>query len=148
MLPCHLHDCLLRHSALTRSCPSHAAVTNVQACLERRQQPRECMSLITACSDMSLPILHSCTLASKSNVAHAEALNSALFVVCLDTAAPPSTGNRMTDAALQCLHGGGSEANSANRWFDKTIQVSAGVVQCGSVVVERRVVYAGRLQLV
>ena len=52
-----------------------------------------------------------------------EEMNKALFVLCIDSKAPVDSGNRMTDAALQCVHGGGFKSNSGNRWFDKTIQV-------------------------
>lgn len=61
--------------------------------------------------------------ANKENEKHLSAIQKALFVLCLDSVVPPSTGNAMTDAALMCVHGGGSKGNSGNRWFDKTIQV-------------------------
>uniref|UniRef100_A0A2P2HYR7 Carnitine O-acetyltransferase-like n=1 Tax=Hirondellea gigas TaxID=1518452 RepID=A0A2P2HYR7_9CRUS len=64
--------------------------------------------------------------ADKRNADHLQTINRALFVVCLDNVVTPSTGNPMTDAALQCVHGGGSKGNSANRWFDKTIQFIIG----------------------
>lgn len=36
--------------------------------------------------------------------------------------------NRQTLAAKQFIHGGGSVGNVANRWYDKTVQVSQNVV--------------------
>eukprot|EP01122_Echinamoeba_exundans_P012613 TRINITY_DN531_c0_g1_i2.p1 TRINITY_DN531_c0_g1~~TRINITY_DN531_c0_g1_i2.p1 ORF type:complete len:672 (-),score=160.91 TRINITY_DN531_c0_g1_i2:64-1950(-) len=53
------------------------------------------------------------------NRASLEALESAAFMVCLDDEAPQS-GNAECELLL---HGGGSQRQSANRWFDKTIQV-------------------------
>uniref|UniRef100_A0A914XCN8 Choline/carnitine acyltransferase domain-containing protein n=1 Tax=Plectus sambesii TaxID=2011161 RepID=A0A914XCN8_9BILA len=56
-----------------------------------------------------------------------EAIETALFVVCLDK--PTTHGPDRTDGdeqARQSLHGGGSESNSGNRWFDKTLQFVIG----------------------
>ena len=44
--------------------------------------------------------------------------------MCLDGPIRFPTENRMTDAALQCIHGNGHKDNGGNRWFDKTIQVN------------------------
>jgi len=63
---------------------------------------------------------------SPSNAAFLERIQRSLFSVCLDTVLPPSSGEPMTDAALMCVHGGGSEVNSGNRFFDKTIQFVIG----------------------
>ncbi|XP_044760745.1 choline O-acetyltransferase [Coccinella septempunctata] len=69
-----------------------------------------------------------------------------LLVICLDEALPPSfncrlhrgakghsAGNRdEANLSAQMLHGGGSGFNSANRWFDKTIQIIiSGDGACG-----------------
>lgn len=76
-------------------------------------------------------------LADPVNRTSCEAIERALLVLCLD--APITTafnssralasqghnvdGRDETNMAHQMLHGGGSKANSANRWFDKTIQL-------------------------
>ncbi|KAK4880539.1 hypothetical protein RN001_008685 [Aquatica leii] len=59
-------------------------------------------------------------------------IQQCLFLVCLDDAMPCcSYPNLQTEGALQFIHGGGSCANSGNRWFDKTIQF---IVGCGGTV--------------
>ncbi|XP_033108263.1 choline O-acetyltransferase-like [Anneissia japonica] len=56
-----------------------------------------------------------------------------IFVLCLDENMdhPPTDINKPMDKedvplAKQMLHGGGSELNSGNRWFDKTMQFIVG----------------------
>lgn len=54
-----------------------------------------------------------------TNRASLDTLESAAFVVCLDDEVPK-------DNNAECdllVHGGGSQRQSANRWFDKTVQV-------------------------
>ncbi|CAG9860188.1 unnamed protein product [Phyllotreta striolata] len=73
-------------------------------------------------------------------------ITKSLLVVCLDESLPNTfncrfqrggkghfTSNRdETNIAHQMLHGGGSTNNSANRWFDKTVQlVISGDGACG-----------------
>lgn len=49
-----------------------------------------------------------------------------ICLVCLDV---PGTGELSdTHRALQLLHGGGCSLNGANRWYDKSLQVSALLV--------------------
>ncbi|GLV45383.1 Choline acetyltransferase [Carabus blaptoides fortunei] len=64
-------------------------------------------------------------------------IERSLLVVCLDEPLPTSFNCRLqrggrghtagqrdeTNMALQMIHGGGSSVNTANRWFDKTIQI-------------------------
>ncbi|XP_068735255.1 carnitine O-acetyltransferase-like isoform X1 [Montipora capricornis] len=66
----------------------------------------------------------------RKNKANLEAIEDAVFVLCLDQPPPhstqsPSVMERPTSSvtARQCLHGDGTQYNSANRWFDKIIQV-------------------------
>lgn len=54
------------------------------------------------------------------------AIEKSIFTVCLDAPlASVSDDLYYSRAAAQMLHGGGSRWNSGNRWFDKTLQVSA-----------------------
>lgn len=58
------------------------------------------------------------------NKASVEAIQKALFVVCLDQQIPVADPNDdMNVAGSQLIHGGGSKQNSGNRWFDKTLQL-------------------------
>lgn len=68
-----------------------------------------------------------------------ELIEQALCLICLDESLPTtfnangfiganaaghfSGGRDESNMAHQMIHGGGSECNSANRWFDKTMQV-------------------------
>lgn len=59
-----------------------------------------------------------------NNECHLKDIQSALFTVSLDQSVPvehPENANEV--CSDQLIHGGGSEQNSGNRWFDKTIQV-------------------------
>ncbi|CAG9825538.1 unnamed protein product [Phaedon cochleariae] len=53
-------------------------------------------------------------------------IQKSLFLVALDNPMPDSNDSRRSLASKQCIHGGGSMANSANRWFDKTVQFVIG----------------------
>lgn len=59
----------------------------------------------------------------KTNKESVSAIQRSICTVCLDGAMPPVSDKYSTCAVLQVLHGGGSEWNSANRWFDSTVQV-------------------------
>ncbi|XP_028427277.1 carnitine O-acetyltransferase-like [Perca flavescens] len=61
----------------------------------------------------------------KTNKKSVLAIQSGIFTVCLDGAMPPGETfhNNATD---QVLHGGGSQWNSGNRWFDKGLQIIIG----------------------
>lgn len=64
-------------------------------------------------------------------------IQKAMLVVCLDEPLPATYNSKLhkgskghqagqrdeTNMMLQMLHGGGSNCNSANRWFDKTVQL-------------------------
>ncbi|KAM7393454.1 hypothetical protein PAMA_008213 [Pampus argenteus] len=55
------------------------------------------------------------------------AIERSIFVVCLDGPMPKVSDEMYTNnAACQILHGGGSQWNSGNRWFDKPMQFIIG----------------------
>ncbi|XP_072377173.1 carnitine O-acetyltransferase [Diabrotica undecimpunctata] len=53
-------------------------------------------------------------------------IQRSLFLVALDNPMPEHNDSRRSMAGKQFIHGGGSRANSANRWFDKTLQFVIG----------------------
>ena len=66
------------------------------------------------------------------NCSSLDVIESAQFVLCLDCGHPstsslpshsPFSETHSTVLLNRCLHGGGSEFNSENRWFDSGIQV-------------------------
>ncbi|CAO4382976.1 unnamed protein product [Caenorhabditis nigoni] len=72
-------------------------------------------------------IVYSSLKKDNKNAESLEAVEKALFVVCLDKSSDPPVGYTEKDEqSRQALHGGGSKVNSCNRWFDKTIQFVIG----------------------
>ncbi|XP_018008579.1 carnitine O-acetyltransferase [Hyalella azteca] len=99
----------------------------LQSILERSTRPAVPLGLLTTQNRNVWGQAYKALLkASAENAASLREVQRSLFLVCLDAVVQPSTGNAMTDAALQCLHGGGTSGNSGNRWFDKTIQFVVG----------------------
>ncbi|KAL7381606.1 hypothetical protein ABVT39_008415 [Epinephelus coioides] len=63
----------------------------------------------------------------KTNKESVSALERSIVTVCLDGAMPPASDNMYrTSGFHQVLHGGGSQWNGGNRWFDKGIQLIIG----------------------
>lgn len=78
-------------------------------------------------------------LQDEQNARNIELIEKSLINLCLDETLPPSFNARgfigaplsthmagerdETNMAHEMIHGGGSENNSANRWFDKTMQI-------------------------
>lgn len=67
---------------------------------------------------------HFFSLADKTNKESVQAIQRSIFTLCLDAPMPQVSDEIYCNrAAVQMLHGGGSQWNSGNRWFDKTLQV-------------------------
>ena len=75
-------------------------------------------------------------MADPVNRASLVAIEDCMFILCLDESMPLSFNHQQSidetrqnlrddvSLALQMLHGHGARHNAANRWFDKTMQVS------------------------
>lgn len=61
------------------------------------------------------------------NCKNMKLIQSSLFTVSLDQCVPFEENDKYNVLSQQLIHGGGSAQNSANRWMDKTIQVSCTV---------------------
>ena len=72
---------------------------------------------------MYCTITYTCIL-DKTNKASIQNIKRSIFVLCLDELLPGDMSDERSVAAKMMLHGGGSQLNTGNRWFDKTIQVS------------------------
>lgn len=53
-------------------------------------------------------------------------ISRALCIVCLDEDGGACAGDADTAALLRAMTGAGTKHHSANRWFDKTVQVRVG----------------------
>lgn len=78
-------------------------------------------------------------LLDEQNARNIELIEKSLILLCLDESLPTSfnvegfagasqgdhstCGRDETNMAHEMIHGGGSECNSSNRWFDKTMQI-------------------------
>lgn len=60
--------------------------------------------------------------ADSTNRDSLDMIERCICLVCLDT--PGGLELSDTNRALQLLHGGGCSKNGANRWYDKSLQVS------------------------
>ena len=78
-------------------------------------------------------------LLDEQNCRNIELIEQSLILLCLDETLPPTFNARgfvgatpsyhitqdrdETNMAHEMIHGGGSDCNTANRWFDKTMQI-------------------------
>ncbi|XP_078477849.1 carnitine O-acetyltransferase-like [Lampetra planeri] len=72
---------------------------------------------------------HDILIRDKLNRESTRVIQQSIFAVCLDAPMPPTTGEedmQLSRMSAEILHGGGSRANSGNRWFDKTLQFVVG----------------------
>lgn len=78
------------------------------------------VKLVLSLSDASL-----LSGSDPTNKASVSSIQRSIFTLCLDGSTSGAAGDQSRSAAaVQMLHGGGSRGYSANRWFDKTLQVT------------------------
>jgi retron-type reverse transcriptase len=53
-----------------------------------------------------------------------DTINDSLLVLCLDDSYKNTNKNTETSVGWNLFNGGGTKYNTANRWFDKTLQVN------------------------
>ena len=71
-------------------------------------------------------------------MSYLEDIERSIFVLSLDKTIPViSSTDQETIHLNQTNHGGGSQMNSGNRWFDKIFQVGKGFVDrtCSSICI-------------
>lgn len=96
-------------------------------CNSSQQTNTEPVGILTTLDRDSWGKTYANLIKDKTNKDSVSAIQRSIFTVCLDEAMPQVTNELYRScAAVQMLHGGGSQWNSGNRWFDKTLQFIIG----------------------
>lgn len=72
---------------------------------------------------------------SSKNANSIKVIQESLFTVSLDECIPSTAENVYNVMGLQLIHGGGTSKNSANRWMDKTIQVTKDIFKKKKIII-------------
>ncbi|BFZ05970.1 hypothetical protein BsWGS_09009 [Bradybaena similaris] len=91
-------------------------------CVNLSKEPGAPVGILTSMDRTTWGKVYAGMLNDKTNKACLESIQSSMFAVCLDGPQPETDGDPIELATSIVLHGGGSQAYSANRWFDKTMQ--------------------------
>ncbi|XP_038600981.1 carnitine O-acetyltransferase isoform X1 [Tachyglossus aculeatus] len=99
------------------------------------QANKEPIGILTSNHRNSWAKAYNNLIKDKTNKASVRSIQKSIFTVCLDAPMPRvSEDVYKSRVAAQMLHGGGSQLNSGNRWFDKTLQfIVAEDGSCGLV---------------
>ena len=77
----------------------------------------------TASQPASVSYLTISRLIDEVNTESLNMIETSIFILCLDEAVASNGRRDENSIALQMLHGQGTDLNSCNRWYDKTMQV-------------------------
>uniref|UniRef100_A0A673BLJ5 Carnitine O-acetyltransferase n=1 Tax=Sphaeramia orbicularis TaxID=375764 RepID=A0A673BLJ5_9TELE len=96
-------------------------------CSSSKQTNMDPVGILTTLDRDSWGKTYNSLIKDKTNKESVSAIQRSIFTVCLDGQMPPVSDDMLRScAAVQMLHGGGSQWNSGNRWFDKTLQFIIG----------------------
>lgn len=96
-------------------------------CSSSKQTNPDPVGVLTTLDRDSWGRVYQNLIKDKTNKDSVSEIQRSIFTVCLDGAMPEVTEDMSRScAAVQMLHGGGSQWNSGNRWFDKTLQFIIG----------------------
>lgn len=98
----------------------------LRQCYEMSQQKAEPVGMLSALPRDSWHEAYDVLIADPTNKETIKTIQSSLFVLSLDYGIANPSGDDAIDACHMLIHGGGSRANSGNRWFDKTLQLVVG----------------------
>uniref|UniRef100_I3K0D8 Carnitine O-acetyltransferase a n=1 Tax=Oreochromis niloticus TaxID=8128 RepID=I3K0D8_ORENI len=96
-------------------------------CSSSLETSTEPVGILTSLNRDSWSKCYDRLIQDKTNKEALSAIQRSICVVCLDKAMPQVPDDMYTRCnVLQMMHGGGSQWNSANRWFDKSLQFIIG----------------------
>ncbi|XP_059181798.1 carnitine O-acetyltransferase-like isoform X2 [Centropristis striata] len=96
-------------------------------CISSPQTNTEPVGILTTENRDLWSKTYSNLMQDETNKESLQAIKSSLFTVCLDQATPEVSEDMYhSSAVLHGIHGGGSQLNSGNRWFDKSMQLYVG----------------------
>ncbi|XP_055628400.1 carnitine O-acetyltransferase [Toxorhynchites rutilus septentrionalis] len=98
----------------------------LRLCYEMSRQKTEPVGMFSALPRDNWHEAYGVLCADPTNRETLKAIQSSLFVLSLDYEIGNPSGDEIVDACHLLIHGGGSRANSGNRWYDKTLQLVVG----------------------
>lgn len=98
----------------------------LQKVVEMSKNPSTPVGILTSENRNTWAKAYNHLVKDKTNKASIQNIKRSIFVLCLDELLPADMSDERSVAAKMMLHGGGSQLNTGNRWFDKTIQFVVG----------------------
>ncbi|XP_055585607.1 carnitine O-acetyltransferase-like [Uranotaenia lowii] len=95
-------------------------------CFEMSRHKAEPVGMLSALPRDNWSEAYQELIKDPTNLKSIKQIQSSLFVLSLDYEIGNPSGDDIIDACHLLIHGGGSKANSGNRWYDKTLQLVVG----------------------